>query len=195
MTSASMDNLFDLIIPILFVVGSIFVNRMIKKGQDEEGSAEESDQGRNLRDEIRRQIEERRRQLEEAVEQQQQRFPTSQTSMPMQLPSPEPPRPVHRPSPVNRYEEMRHQIDEMRMKAEEEQRKAASIMKGRHLPPTHAHHAHATMQHYSSKGLIAEVIRDLHHPASARKAIINAEILGAPIGLRRPGQNQASWEL
>jgi hypothetical protein len=186
-----MDNLFDLILPIVFVVGSVFVSRMMKGEKEEETSEIPPGDLSTLKEEIRRRI--------EATQQQRQEAMTQERVPPVKQPLPTYNRQVERPGPgkvaasYNQYESMRHQVEEIRAKADHEQRKAASIMKGKGSAFSMSVF-HAPAGKHRSRGLIGEVIRELHHPASARKAVINTEILGPPVGLRRPGQVHASWE-
>ena len=184
-----MENLFDLLIPAIFIIGSIFVNQMVKKGRNEESS--ESSVDDDIREVVRKQIELRRLQQQQGTNAQQRPVSQMQTPPVVYQRPPERPKPEPRPVQENRYDTMRHQLEEMRSKAEIEKRKAASILKGKGaMMKRH----HVPLQHSGGKGLIGEVIRELHHPTSARKAIINMEILGPPVGLRRPGQVHASWE-
>jgi hypothetical protein len=92
---------------------------------------------------------------------------------------------------MRRMQQMQEQVKAMQQRAAEEQSKAASVRSGdawkRKDASTRSH------RRYQRSGLIREVIQDLREPGSSRKAVLNAEILGTPVGLRRPGQSQSLW--
>lgn len=188
-----MDNLFDLIIPVAFVIGSLFVSRMMKRNKEEESSEDDSGEVtdfNDLKEEIRKRIYEAQQQTRTP-----ERTPSmQQASQAYRREVDERPQPDKVVVSEDKYASMRHQIEKIRAKADIEKRKAASIMKGKGRPLSSTSVFHAPIQNRLTRGLISEVINELHHPASARKAVINAEILGAPVGLRRPGQVHASWE-
>lgn len=177
------------------------MNFMGKKNKNDEDATPEENPGevRDIREEIRKRINEAQRQRQDSLPELQRHVPVEERpQIPVQRI--ERPRPVHMTDDASArksYREMnvmRSRIDDLRAQADTAKEKAAAILKKRVgnsysaevLPPRH--------EKRRSRNVVREVICELHDPVSARKAILNAEILGCPIGLRKPGQVKTSWE-
>ena len=208
-----MENLLDLIVPLIFVA-VFLVNSLSKADKNKtRGNNEPRAQGgggadplAELREEIRRRVEQN----------QQGRQPSAQIPAPARPSVAEPvlsapsqsfqqmeqQRRALKQAADNReaaermkaMQRMQEQVKEMQRRADAEKRRAASVTSGSPLMrgPLMTHRK-STANRYPRCSLVREVVRDLKHPASSRKAILNAEILGTPVGLRKPSQTQALW--
>lgn len=74
----------------------------------------------------------------------------------------------------------------------EAQAKLSSLQPG-HDKPKHKHSAY-DLPHFSGLSLASEVKAMLQDPRAARKAFLQAEIIGTPVGLRRDGEMRPSWK-
>jgi hypothetical protein len=208
LTLTGMDNLFDLLVPIIFIL-TFVLNGLFNKGKKGKGAtgeegAEEPDEAlpadplAELREEIRRRIEANQRGADAGAP---------------PVPAPATPAPVSRPVQVYReaqqmspatsqadaetaermrqMQRMQERVKEMQRQAQEEQRKAASLTGSN--PWARVDTSTRSHSRYRSSGLVAELVSDLKAPGSSRKAVLSAEILGTPVGLRRPGQGQGLW--
>lgn len=177
------------------------MNFMGKRNKNDEDATPEDNPGevRDIREEIRKRIEEAQRQRQDSIPEQPHVLPVEErTQIPVQRI--EHPRSVHITDDTSarksyrQMDLMRGRVDDLRAQADAAKEKAAAILKkrvgGSYSPEVRP------LRHEKrrSRNVVREVIRELHDPVSARKAILNAEILGCPIGLRKPGQVKTSWE-
>ena len=167
-----MESLFDGLIPLLIILFYLFGNVFRKKGEKEApppaapSYPQPEDESPSLREEIRRRFEERARQLRGEAE----------PELPVQQPTePEPLEQVAPPSPSSVDATLRDQ--EARL--EEVHRKATAIRQEKPQFPTHMS---------EKKGTDASVsIRSrLRSPKAVSEAIVLMEVLGPPVGLRKP---------
>ena len=190
-----MDNLLDLIIPLIFIL-TFALNGFLKskKGQEKEGpspqptAAGEDDPLGDLREEIRRRVQESQKPaqpMREIV------APVQRTVVPTQSRS----QATENREVAERMQKMalmQKQVKAMQRKADAEKKKAASFTAGK-LKNVSKRGFNASRSRSRRGNLVNEVIRELKCPASSRKAVLNTEILGTPIGLRKPSQSQALW--
>jgi len=164
-----MDSLFDSLIPLLLILFYLFSGFSRKKQKDTPPAKEPSypqpeDEPPTLREEIRRRFEERARQLEEENE----------PPQPQELPFDEPV-----PVPFAEEEEtllvQRERMTELR-------RQVAEIKSAKHptAPPR------SRVPHSRN---LAHLRQRLRHPKAVAEAIVLMEILGTPVGLRKPHED------
>lgn len=210
-----MENLIDLIIPIIFIatfiLNGLFKPDKKKQGKPGEASTsepevEDRDPLAELREEIRRRIEANQRGSAETEAPRPE--PTSEESRPSMRTEPSPTAPLPRSSSgsserfdaqdreaaerLRKMQEMQDQVRAMQARAAQEQSKADSLRQGDAWKQKDA--STRSYRRYQRSRLVKEVMRDLREPGSSRKAVLNAEILGTPVGLRRPHQSQSLWD-
>jgi len=194
-----MEKFTDLIVPLIFL--AVFVlNTVFKSDKDKENQRKsplppiqnENDPLTQLREEIRKRIEENQRQSQSPA-------PTGPAQHPARKPiqrvygptsttagKPQPSIPLDANVGAERMYEMQrmqHQVAEMQRRAAIEKQKAANLLSG--SKQLHWHPKATSVRRTGRHSLVTEVVRDLKQAGSSRKAIMNAEILGTPVGLRR----------
>jgi hypothetical protein len=206
LTLTGMENLFDLLVPIIFIL-TFVLNGLFNKGKkgkgapgdegvDEPEDALPADPLAELREEIRRRIEANQRGADAPG-----------------APAPAAPSPVSRPVQVYReatrvapapsqadaetaermrqMQRMQERVKDLQQQAQEEKRKAASLTGSnpwdRKGSSTRSH------SRFRNRGLVAELVSELKDAGSSRKAVLSAEILGTPVGLRKPSQGHGLW--
>ena len=204
-----MENLLDLILPLIFlIVFSLGSLSKQKKGKESGKEAEEGeplppfggkDPLTEIREEIQRKIRENQQQRKQetggAVGQ-----PTdpslsqkpNRTTLDQQRAQQVYQQKREVAERMENMQRMQKQIEEMQKRADAEKRKAAKVVGGR----TALNESRSGSRRQNRKrrsGIVGEVIAELKRPESSRKAVLNAEILGTPIGLKRPGQSHALW--
>jgi len=207
-----MDNLEDIIVPIIF--GIVFLLQAIfgrKKRDDEEDespstSGDPSDQFRKIREEIQRRVEENRRKNEGGGSPSQ---PQPAGSSPQRVPTMRPATAASRPlqqasqrqpvsyevSGAERMRQMQIQIEEARKKAKQENSRAAAIRREtEERARVYGNYSSSPSRLAPSSAVINSVISDLHDPARARRALIFSEVFGAPVALRNSGGARPLWE-
>lgn len=209
-----MENLIDLIIPIIFIatfiLNGLFKPDKKKQGKPGEASTpepevEDRDPLAELREEIRRRIEANQKGAAEAPPRPE---PTPEPSRPSMRTEPSQAAPLPRTSSgsperfdaqdreaaerLRKMQEMQDQVRAMQARAAQEQSKADSLRQGDAWKRKDA--STRSYRRYQRSRLVKEVMQDLREPGSSRKAVLNAEILGTPVGLRRPHQSQSLWD-
>jgi len=86
-----------------------------------------------------------------------------------------------------RREEAERRAEQARQKAKDQVSHALGASVGQHA-------SRRANRGYSGASLARRVRNQLADPRSAREAILYQEILGTPIGQRRPGEARTSWE-
>lgn len=186
-----MDNLLELLIPAIFIVGSLILNATKGKKEEEEQKTEPipGQEFRDLKDEIKRRIEEAKKPAQPTAETEVERPRTQTAEFPRISRSQSEPRPVYEerpmesPSSYDRIEALKKEVELKRKAAEQEREKANAVMQqGRSSRSAESRPVIA-----ANRGIANEVISELKYPRSAKKAILNAEILGQPVGLKKRG--------
>ena len=171
-----MDSLFDSIIPLLIILFYLFGNVFRKKGKDKEtppptepSYPQPEDEPRSLREEIRRRFQERARQLR------------GETEPELPGPAPTEPEPVAQLEPTSVSSMEATQLAH-RARLEELQQKAVDIKN--HQPSI------KSPQEWGRPVLpTSTIIRErLRSPKAVSEAIVLMEVLGTPVGLRKPGE-------
>ena len=173
-----MDSLFDSIIPLLIILFYLFGNVFRKKGQEtdpppptEPSYPQPDDEPRSLREEIRRRFEERARQLREETE------PEQVEQLPVE--PEEPAEPVVQPA-VTSGSSVEATLRAQRARLAGVHRKAVEIKGGP---------ASTKMpQERDAQAVYSSIRHRLRSPKAVSEAIVLMEILGTPVGLRKPGE-------
>lgn len=207
-----MDNLEDIIVPIIF--GIVFLLQAIfgrKKPNDEADDApttsdDPSDQFRKIREEIQRRVEENRRKSEgEGSPSQSQPSGSSPQRIPTMRPATAASKPVQQALPrqavsyeisgAERMRQMQIQIEEARKRAKQEEARAAAIRRDtEERARVYGNYSFRPSTREPTSALIDGVISDLHDPARARRALIFSEVFGAPVAFRNSGGSRPLWE-
>lgn len=212
-----MENLVDLIIPLIFI--ATFLLNGLFKPKKKQGDPEEAAEGETeapaadplaeLREEIRRRIEANQRGTSATEESSPAQAPQAQPAVPSPSmrnePAPVPAPQARSYDPVSEFDaqsrqaaermrkmqQMQDQVRVLQQRAAEERSKVQSVRSGDAWKRKDA--STRSQRRYQRSALIREVIEELQEPGSSRKAVLNAEILGTPVGLRRPAQSQSLW--
>lgn len=206
-----MENLFDLLIPLIFIAVFLFngLFKSNKKQPDKPSDGNDPDEAEmdplaELREEIRRRVEASQR-SEAPVQQQREPTSVAQPAPTVQAPKSvavSQRRSEQAPSMLDaqqrdaaermrKMQQMQDEVKAMQRRAGEAQRQASNIRGGDAWKRKDT--SSRSFRRYQRSELVRDVMRDLREPGSSRKAVLNAEILGTPIGLRRPSQSQALW--
>lgn len=213
-----MENLLDLIIPLIFLIvfslGSLSKQKKGKEGGEEAEEGEPlppigggKDPLSEIREEIRRKIRENQQQRKPDSGGTTREQPTPYARQQADSTLSEKPRSFNRDQQrsqqvyqqnrevaqrMENMQRMQKQVEEMQKRADAEKRKASKVA-GANYGRRDLRISSKRQNRIRRSGVVGEVIGELKRPESSRKAVLNAEILGTPVGLRRPGQSQALW--
>ena len=211
-----MDNLLEILIPIVFIA-IYFVSNLLgnKSGEEESPEAGGEEDFRKIREELRRKIEERRKgNRQEQPSQQSQDIPASdQRQQPARggavLRESQPHRRMEERR-ANRPNSQREPVEAPALKAEstiqrdlefqmEEVRRSKEKADAARLEASQKVAAIARVaERRSSKSPVSyrQFLREaLKDPENLQKSFILHEVFGTPVGARREGQMRPSWDL
>ena len=163
-----MESLFDSIIPLLLILFYLFGGLFRKKKKGDPPASEPSypqpeDEPPSLREEIRRRFQERARRVQEEIE-------------PSPIPSPT----FDESAPELASEEQKTLVAQ-RKRLAELRNKVADIKRNRGFPAPTAKSKKAS--HSPNRARLKQRLSD---PKAIGEAIVLMEILGTPVGLRKP---------
>jgi len=210
-----MDNLLEILIPILFIA-IYFVSNLLgnKSGEGESPEAGGEEDFRKIREELRRKIEERRKGNRQEQPSQSQEVPASvQRQQPARggavLRESQPHRRMEERR-ANRPSSQREQVEAPALKAEstiqrdlefqmEEVRRSKEKADAARLEASQKVAAIGRVaERRSSKSPASyrQFLREaLNDPENLQKSFILHEVFGTPVGARREGQMRPSWDL
>jgi len=210
-----MDNLFEILLPLIFFA-IYFASQFFGKKGEEEQEQQEPESMRKVREELRRKIEERRRATQEGQQQQRTEEPQAQERAggavlresrprperpPAQrdperrsAPVPEQPAVPSFPSAPDYDSDLEQQMAEVRRsqeKVEAARRQARERIgglaaNGKGSANRSPHGAESYRQFLRSS---------LRDPKNLRKSFLLHEVFGTPVGMREEGKMRPSWDL
>lgn len=134
-----------------------------------------------------------------AAPQQRESFPSRDESFPPPVTtSTEPPTYFEVPAPSRNYEaelaEKRREMEAAQRRMEEARARVRRQLQEANQEQ-HPGHPQRSVPAYLSGSLRSQILAGLRDPRAARKAVLNYEILGTPVGMRRNGQLYPHWEV
>lgn len=209
-----MDNLLEILLPLIFFAIYFASQFFGKKDEDEPTREEEPDSMRKIREELRRKIEERRKGDQQGPQQQQQRETekqpeeraggavlresrqrTGHESTPEPPTQPKAPRPAPSPSAQPSYDQdLEERMAEVRRSQEKVE--AARRQARERIGSLAAAQSASSKPKNNTAASYREFLRQsLHDPENLRKSFLLHEVFGTPVGMREGGKMRPSWDL